>query len=282
LASVSYLLYSLSVIERTCLGCASLFRISKPSRQQYCSQKCRLATKQQRFKKANPNYWTSWENANREKRRAQNRRLYSLDKTKHIERSKQWHAANPNYRREYKRRNREAINAANRNYYALNIEQIRLYQKAWRMKNADKLRALAKVYRERDIAKTRAQTREYHRKHPHWKRASEARRRAKKKGVTPEQHKQVLEFYRHVSLAEVIECVWCNKNIPKGLRHVDHIVPLSRGGLHRRDNLCCACFDCNVRKRDKLPDEWLKEIGKPLDYLASVIAESITPESAET
>ena len=34
-----------------------------------------------------------------------------------------------------------------------------------------------------------------------------------------------------------------------GLRmHVDHIVPEAAGGLTRPDNLCLACFSCNVYK----------------------------------
>lgn len=36
---------------------------------------------------------------------------------------------------------------------------------------------------------------------------------------------------------------------------IDHIVPLSRGGLHRRSNVQTAHFSCNSRKRDKLPVE---------------------------
>lgn len=35
---------------------------------------------------------------------------------------------------------------------------------------------------------------------------------------------------------------------------LDHIVPLSKGGSHTKDNLQCAHFSCNVAKSDKMPE----------------------------
>jgi 5-methylcytosine-specific restriction endonuclease McrA len=34
--------------------------------------------------------------------------------------------------------------------------------------------------------------------------------------------------------------------------HVDHVVPLARGGTHTRDNLATACPSCNISKGTKL------------------------------
>lgn len=33
---------------------------------------------------------------------------------------------------------------------------------------------------------------------------------------------------------------------------VDHVVPLSKGGQHTRDNARCACLSCNSSKQDKI------------------------------
>lgn len=38
--------------------------------------------------------------------------------------------------------------------------------------------------------------------------------------------------------------------------HCDHVHPLSRGGSSDEDNLVTACPGCNIRKKDRTPDEW--------------------------
>lgn len=38
--------------------------------------------------------------------------------------------------------------------------------------------------------------------------------------------------------------------------HVDHVIPLSRGGTNYPDNLQLLCPQCNWSKADKLPDEF--------------------------
>jgi hypothetical protein len=49
-------------------------------------------------------------------------------------------------------------------------------------------------------------------------------------------------------------CRYCGRYTPDG--HVDHIIPLSRGGNDDLDNLAWACPDCNGSKGDKTLAEW--------------------------
>ena len=49
-------------------------------------------------------------------------------------------------------------------------------------------------------------------------------------------------------------CQYCGE---RGMRlECDHVIPVSRGGVHADDNLVTACFACNRSKRDKLVSEW--------------------------
>lgn len=51
-------------------------------------------------------------------------------------------------------------------------------------------------------------------------------------------------------------CWWCGKKVDPDNYHVDHRIPLSRGGTNYPENLCIACPTCNLSKHNKLPQEW--------------------------
>lgn len=48
------------------------------------------------------------------------------------------------------------------------------------------------------------------------------------------------------------ECSWCGSETNL---HLDHIVPVSRGGTNDLPNLRILCFTCNMAKRDRMDDE---------------------------
>jgi hypothetical protein len=47
-------------------------------------------------------------------------------------------------------------------------------------------------------------------------------------------------------------CQACGRKAPDVVLHVDHIVPISKGGLSRFDNLQALCQECNIGKGAKL------------------------------
>lgn len=50
-------------------------------------------------------------------------------------------------------------------------------------------------------------------------------------------------------------CYWCGVKV--GLKfEIDHIIPISRGGIDAIENIAIACGECNRSKGDKLPEEW--------------------------
>lgn len=57
----------------------------------------------------------------------------------------------------------------------------------------------------------------------------------------------------------------CNKKIDnkaKNSFHIDHIVPVSKGGKNEIGNIQCLCPVCNLKKSNKMPDVWAKEHGR--------------------
>lgn len=49
-------------------------------------------------------------------------------------------------------------------------------------------------------------------------------------------------------------CAYCHQPLVK--YHIDHVVPLARGGVHLPENWCLSCPDCNYRKHARTPQEW--------------------------
>lgn len=47
-------------------------------------------------------------------------------------------------------------------------------------------------------------------------------------------------------------CQYCGKTPKDGVKlHVDHIIPLDKGGDNSLENLITACQECNLEKHDK-------------------------------
>lgn len=56
-------------------------------------------------------------------------------------------------------------------------------------------------------------------------------------------------------------CVYCGK---RQASHKDHVVPKSRGGLNNRSNLVPSCRFCNMKKRNRTPEECGFEIDEEI------------------
>jgi 5-methylcytosine-specific restriction endonuclease McrA len=57
------------------------------------------------------------------------------------------------------------------------------------------------------------------------------------------------------------KCHWCGEKVGR-FYHVDHVVPLSKGGSNGPENLVIACAFCNISKHDRLPHEWSGSNGR--------------------
>lgn len=52
------------------------------------------------------------------------------------------------------------------------------------------------------------------------------------------------------------KCAWCGCDVSNKY-HVDHVIPLSRGGSDAKENLVISCKTCNLKKYTKIPEEFL-------------------------
>jgi 5-methylcytosine-specific restriction enzyme A len=56
-------------------------------------------------------------------------------------------------------------------------------------------------------------------------------------------------------------CTYCGKKVPVSELTMDHVIPLSRGGVSERFNIVPACKECNNKKKYLLPAEWEEYLG---------------------
>jgi 5-methylcytosine-specific restriction endonuclease McrA len=63
-------------------------------------------------------------------------------------------------------------------------------------------------------------------------------------------------------------CYYCGQEA----NTVDHIVPISKGGISVEDNMIAACTRCNSGKRDRIaPGSFLRSAGKPTTPIGNFI-----------
>jgi 5-methylcytosine-specific restriction endonuclease McrA len=83
---------------------------------------------------------------------------------------------------------------------------------------------------------------------------TENRRRSRKRHNGEE---NLAWFYQAVRELPLVMCHICGTWLHGSDCHVDHVIPLARGGNHTRDNLATACPTCNLRKSSRLDWESL-------------------------
>lgn len=58
-------------------------------------------------------------------------------------------------------------------------------------------------------------------------------------------------------------CACCGINLSKAY-HIDHIVPIAKGGKHEAENIQLLCPSCNLHKSAKDPVDYMQELGRLL------------------
>lgn len=94
--------------------------------------------------------------------------------------------------------------------------------------------------------------------HPGSMAARQHTRRASRRGnggtYTPD---DINELYR----LQRGKCGYCRTKLKGANQHIDHIIPLFRGGSNGRSNLQLLCRSCNTSKGAKDPIDYAKHIG---------------------
>lgn len=136
-------------------------------------------------------------------------------------------------------RNRDAIRSKHRDYYKTHRAAILERTGQWVRTHRDEYRAI--------------------------QRAAQARRRVLERGDVHAVSGK--DFRRWVDIQAKV-CFYCGVDCSSGF-HVDHFMPLSKGGTHTIDNLRIACCHCNLTKQASDPYQFMyKSYSATLALLA--------------
>ena len=145
------------------------------------------------------------------------------------------------YERERSRRRRQQkhYQVYHKQYRVSHQEGAVLYGRQYRQENGRELNEKKKKYLQTEKGSMVGRT------HAHRRRAQ---KRASENGCTTKQLQEQMKRQKG-------HCYYCHIKLGKTY-HLDHVVPLSRGGAHDISNVVFACPPCNLSKNDKLPHEW--------------------------
>jgi 5-methylcytosine-specific restriction endonuclease McrA len=143
--------------------------------------------------------------------------------------------------------NQEYNKSYNSLYYKINKERLSQENAAWRDANKNRKKELDKKWANANKDKVQVYQTNWRLRNPEKASLFRQIRRARLKDA-----KLFLVTAKNIKRLMQQNCIYCG--CPSS--QVDHIIPLSRGGLHSIGNLAASCKPCNLSKSNKMIMEW--------------------------
>lgn len=178
----------------------------------------------------------AWNNKNKDKKALTDANYRASNKEKIKEKNLAWYLKNRDDQlakaKVWRLENKELKSAADKKWQQENKDKVNANGKRWRTRHPEKAAQVAKNYR---IA------------NPESDRIKAAKRRAKKvaNGVF---------FIKQNEVRKLLSkpCFYCGSKS----EHLDHVIPITKGGRHSIGNLVQSCATCNLSKNAKTIMEW--------------------------
>lgn len=152
----------------------------------------------------------------------------------------------------YYQNNREKILERNNKYYQNNKKEILEQVKEYYQANKEKIAEYKKQYSQKNKEKIREHNRQYYNTYYQLNKEkyiiNDQKRRARKaqlpNTLTTEEYENTLEYFNH-------SCAYCGCELNKDNHHMEHVVPVSKGGGTTQKNIIPSCASCNSSKHTK-------------------------------
>ena len=137
-------------------------------------------------------------------------------------------------------------------YASAHREQARLRSKKWAESHPDRKRTADRLHYQHNSARVRSNVKAWRDRNKERHNTSNRNRRAS--AAAGGRH-----TYRDINRLWVEQrgiCAYCPSVLTLKGYHVDHVIPLSRGGSNDGSNLCLSCPSCNLRKHTMTGEEY--------------------------
>lgn len=155
--------------------------------------------------------------------------------------------------REYYKRNRSKILEAGKIYSTENKDRIQEYREQYAARNAEALLAKGRAYAAENREQARERAKRWYAENRARGKANARRRKARLKSAVGD---HTLDDLAEILKIQDNKCRYCSATLGSSV-HIDHIVPLIRGGSNWPWNIAITCPPCNRSKHAKTPEEWL-------------------------
>jgi 5-methylcytosine-specific restriction endonuclease McrA len=154
----------------------------------------------------------------------------------------------------YRAKHAERLRVSKAAYYAAHRAEGRVKRLAWSKANPERERARVSAWHAAHPERVRAYKDAWKADNPEAVHENWLRRRARQRNT----HAEPITKAHLALLFEGQDgcCRYCRTPLGKD-KHLDHRIPLARGGAHAPSNVCWSCPSCNLRKGARTEAEYL-------------------------
>ncbi len=188
---------------------------------------------------------------------------------------KKWRLEHPEYNKKYYLENIEKVKKSAAKWQLENPEKANAATKKWEINNREKIKVWKKKYRNENLEKVKARIRKWQKENPKkvkvairkWEKANPGKVREywlKRRGYGKVE-KGIVDriITENIIRYGVITCEKDKKPCPNNY-HIDHIIPVSKGGNNDYSNLQILCAKCNLEKHVETKDYRQNSISNQL------------------
>lgn len=156
--------------------------------------------------------------------------------------------------RQYRERTKEQAAEQKRRYREENYERVTEYQRLYYEANREKVLEYSRGHYQRNKELRYNQTKQWQGDNPEKVRAYQHQYQGRKRNQKGEPYGggDIIRMHENQDGC----CYYCQEKLIE--YHVEHMTPISRGGLDCIHNIALACPTCNLRKSDKTAEEFLE------------------------